>query len=281
MSLDMSDIHKSPQRSASTREYRGPILRHKISAPIQLVHTTNMLSYNAPDLPNPSIGNSSVKSSSVKSDVDSESNSLAESTPPTSPDVSPADECPSPVPNHLSSYFMAPERAFTPSPKIEQPPAIPQRSPSHTKKNSYDAIARQRSISRMSKESEHTLASKASFSFSRSSSTSTRASSVSSTTTGERKLAPPPVFAPPAFQQRSYAKEPHPFGHELAQVTELAEEYGAKDTSLVGDKEAQSLKEKGLFKFTADDYINEIESIFTTFLHEATTHARSATPLWI
>lgn len=288
MSLDMSDIHKSPQRSSSTREHRGPILRHKISAPIQLVHTTNMLSYNAPDLPHPAlvIGGSV---SSAKSDVDSESNSLAESTPPTSPDVSlPASACPSPEPNHLSSYFMAlaPEKPQAPATMIVEPPAIPQRSPSHTKKNSYDAIARQRSISRMSKDSEHTLGSKASFSFSRSSSSSTTASSVSavSAAQSQKPTAAPtmPLPAPPmTFQQRMYAKEPHPFGHELAQVTELAEEYGVKSTSLMGDSEADFLKENGLFRFTADDYLSEIQGIASVFFEEAATHARAATPLWI
>lgn len=284
MSLDMSDIHKSPQRSSSTREFRGPILRHKISAPIQLVHTTNMLSYNAPDLPHPSIGGSV---SSAKSDAGSESNSLAESTPPTSPDVSlPASACPSPEPNHLSSYFMAPvqEKPQAPAPMMVEPPAIPQRSPSHTKKNSYDAIARQRSISRMSKDSEHTLTSKASFSFSRSSSSSTTASSISNLSAAQSQKPAPtmPLPAPPmAFQQRMYAKEPHPFGHELAQVTELAEEYGVKSTTLMGDAEADFLKENGLFRFTAQDYLSEIQGIASVFFEEAATHARTAAPLWI
>lgn len=84
-----------------------------------------------------------------------------------------------------------------------------------------------------------------------------------------------------AFQQRMYAKEPHPFGHELAQVTELAEEYGVKSTTLMGDAEADFLKENGLFRFTAQDYLSEIQGIASVFFEEAATHARAAAPLWI
>lgn len=287
MSLDMSDIHKSPLRSNSTRELRQPILRHKISAPIQLVHTTNMLSYNAPDLPRPSISNSSV---SVKSDADSEANSTTESTPPTSPDVSPIDECPSPVPNHLSTYFMIPEKPHaTPTKKVAEPPppAIPKRSPSHTKKNSYEAIAmsRQRSISRMSKESDHTISSKASYTFSRSSSTSTRASSVSSNHSNPHILkSTAPLLSTPtpptSLKQRAY-KETHPFGKELAQVTELAEEYGGKTNSQMDEEDSQVIKSRGLVKVAAEDYLSEIQGLFATFFTESTTHARTAAPLWI
>ncbi|CAM1506997.1 Fc.00g066380.m01.CDS01 [Cosmosporella sp. VM-42] len=281
VSLDMGDLSKSPHRSNSTREHRGPILRHKISAPIQLVHTTNMLSYNAPDIPR-----RAGSSPSVKSDADSEAHSTTESTPPTSPDVGPTEDCPSPEPNHLSTYFMAPDKVHaSPNAHKADPPVIPQRSPSHTKKNSYDAIARQRSISRMSKDSEHTLTSKASFTFSRSSSTSTRASSVSSTSTGQvQKPAPPPVSspAPPtSFQQRSYTKEFNPFGQELAQVTELAEEYGAKSNSKMEEEDGDYMKSHSLAKFTADDYLSEISDIFTNFFNDATTHVRTPAPLWI
>lgn len=53
----------------------------------------------------------------------------------------------------------------------------------------------------------------------------------------------------------------HPFGAELAQVNELAEEIGASEARTL-DEEEQYLVENGLCKFTVDDYINEIESFF-------------------
>jgi hypothetical protein len=48
----------------------------------------------------------------------------------------------------------------------------------------------------------------------------------------------------------------HPFGNELAQVNEVAEEFGA--TSALLDEEEQAMRVRGLMKFNADDYVNEI-----------------------
>jgi len=48
----------------------------------------------------------------------------------------------------------------------------------------------------------------------------------------------------------------HPFSKELAQVNEVAEEFGA--TSALLDEEEQVLASKGLMKFGVDDYINEL-----------------------
>jgi len=56
--------------------------------------------------------------------------------------------------------------------------------------------------------------------------------------------------------------ESHPFGNELAQVTELAEEYGVQGEMKVIDEEEQDLLSRGLFKFGADDYMNEIMGFF-------------------
>lgn len=47
----------------------------------------------------------------------------------------------------------------------------------------------------------------------------------------------------------------HPFGNELAQVNEVAEEFGGVSALL---EEEQEMKTKGLHKFGADDYVNEI-----------------------
>jgi hypothetical protein len=55
----------------------------------------------------------------------------------------------------------------------------------------------------------------------------------------------------------------HPFGNELAQVSELAEEYGiSKETLTVVDEEEQELISRGLFKFRAEDYMSEIQGLF-------------------
>lgn len=48
----------------------------------------------------------------------------------------------------------------------------------------------------------------------------------------------------------------HPFGNELAQVNEVAEEFGG--VSALMDEEEEEMKIKGLMRFKAEDYVNEI-----------------------
>lgn len=289
-SSDLGDASKMPQRSNTTKVPQN--LRHKISAPVQLVHTTNMLSYNAPDLPRAGRSNST----NSKSDEDSDNAPYtAGSTPPTSPDIAPEDRSPSVEPNHLSSYFVAPGKPLTAAvTSTVEAPVIPKRSPSHTKKNSYDAIARQRSISRMSKDSEHSLSTKASSTFSRSSSTSTNASlaSRSSSSRLQKQPVPPmpavlpttaaPPPAPITMHQQLTQNDPHPFGQELAQVTELAEEYGVKSHMKTMDDDEEYLQKRGLARWSPADYLSDIQALSATFFPESlSVSVKSAAPLWI
>jgi hypothetical protein len=302
----------APQRSNTTARGMGnPSIRHKISAPLELIHTTNMLSYNAPDI-FPRKQSMSSSNSSAKSDDESDSSpATTASSPPTSPEVSPSerdDRSMSPEPNHLSCYFMAPGQA-SPSPKPVgggggDAPIIPQRAPSHTKKASYEAIARSRSNSalnaRMSKESTKTISTKASFTFSTSgsrvSSASTAASSVSHnsmhyTPKTSGASIPAGLYAPlqqhysQQKQEQPTTRESHPFGQELAQVSEIAEEYGVKEKLQVIDEEEQELASRGLCKFSADDYLGEIQGLFSTLFFDAPTsrtpHARPVAAIWI
>lgn len=303
-----------PGRSHSIKgSISGPI-RSKISGPVELIHTTNMLSYNAPDIhkePKTAISTSSL--STTRSDGDSDHHPGAAYSPPTSPD-SPfprgdKDDIKSPggMTNHLSSYFMLPGQSSTaPQPPV---PSIPMRAPSHTKRNyerkpsvsrlsestSQEPLGRRPSVSRLSEQSSRTVSTKASFSFSRSSSTSTNTTVSSHQSTGALKTSStsyPPVPPTALFTSGStqYQKEPvsateslHPFGHELAQVTELAEEYAstaADKTRAMLSKEERDLIDSGLKKFTPEDYIVEIQGLFTTFFGEV-KHARSPGPQWI
>lgn len=306
-----------PGRSLSIKgSISGPI-RSKISGPVELIHTTNMLSYNAPDInkePKTAVSNSSL---SLRSDGDSDHNPSAAYSPPTSP------ESPFPhgdkddtkssgaVPNHLSCYFTLPGQSSTTAPPPV--PSIPKRAPSHTKQNyerkpsvsrlsestSQEPLGRRPSVSRLSEQSSRTVSTKASFSFSRSSSTSTNTTASSHQSIGANQMpkissaAPPPV--PPTALSTSgsstqYQNEPssatdgsHPFGHELAQVTELAEEYAstaADKTRAMLSKEERDLVKSGLKKFTPEDYILEVQGLFTTFFGEV-KHARNPGPQWI
>lgn len=58
----------------------------------------------------------------------------------------------------------------------------------------------------------------------------------------------------------SRVEDSHPFGRELAKVNEIAEDFGAATTVL--DEEEQELLNKGLCKFSVEDYINEISGLY-------------------
>lgn len=228
-----------PQRSVTTKQFPAGTIRHKISGPVELISTTNMLSYNAPDL--------YPKSSSSSSLSEDESDSVPSltSSPATSPDNSSAGSSPSsPEPNHLSCYFNGSVRQSTSS---DEAPMIPQRASSHTKKT-HEMVHRKRSMSRMS-------------------------SGKNSITSFARDSVQ--MFS--ANVDSSSGPEPHPFGNELAQVTELAEEYGAPGGMQAIDEEEQELMSRGLFKFDADDYMREIESFFV----DAFGDSNSMRTIWI
>ncbi|KAF4124037.1 hypothetical protein GMORB2_5753 [Geosmithia morbida] len=301
-------VHKAASQQA---------MRHKISGPMELVHTTNMLSYNAPDVPRmPSRSNTVSTRSTTEGDY---SDNLAAdspaSTPPTSPD---GERGGSPVvePNHLSCYFMAPSAgvnianmnrkhaasaststtATTPSTAPGDPPAIPKRSPSRTRKQSFDAaLGRKHSISHMSKASDHS--SHNSTTFSRPSSTSTRASSVSHASmlqTLKQQVPPPPMpqsqaAAPPPLMPKPSVRSNAsigPFGQELAQVSELAEEFassaraGGAKLDIIHEDE-QYMNSRGLAKRTVDDYLYDIQSLMATFWPTVDHHSKKSTPMWI
>lgn len=256
-------------------------IRNKISAPVKLVSTTNMLSYNAPDI-YPKAATPST--STTRSDDDSDSAPSIISTPPTSPDSPhPRKRTPEPELNHLSCYFTAPGQTNT-VPTPGDAPVIPQRAPSHTKKHSQDVLSRQRSDSRMSEQSSTaSLSSKASFSFSRSSSASTN-TSVASHSSASYSKAPPRVSLPshttpmvPLSHRRDPSAAAHPFGHELAQVSELAEEFSAKETSFQSQHEEREILSQGFRKFNAQDYLSEVQELYTVFFGED----KSSRQVWI
>ncbi|KAL2261142.1 hypothetical protein VTK26DRAFT_4638 [Humicola hyalothermophila] len=307
-SLQAADSERTPQRSASAKGSVGSI-RNKISNPIQLVHTTNMLSYNAPDIHPLS---ASSTGSMPRSDDDMSDSAVTNgTTPPTSPDVESSPKrsgSPSPAPNHLSSFFTLSEES--PAPVAHStPPTVPQRAPSHSKKP-YNTLVRQRSASAMSANSHRTVSTKPSLTFSRSSSssTSTSVTTHSSSTTPAHQLyhrsklssastapattttasPPKPPVSPPQRPQRkdhyhhhsaTESQQQHPFGPELAQVSEIAEEYGVKEqvnttiattvTTDAVDAEEQVMLDKGLTKLSADEYLSEVARLFGRFFGTA------------
>lgn len=138
----------APTRSASARiQSRRAVRRSQISAPMELLSTTNMLAFNAPDI-------HPLSAQLSASEEESDTAQTYISSPPTSVEGSPLDSrSVSPEPNHLSSYFQVSRPSSHTSSSRESgqhpsgSPAIPQRAPSHTKA-AHKAIARQNSQSR-------------------------------------------------------------------------------------------------------------------------------------
>ncbi|KAM3086648.1 hypothetical protein ACMFMF_000594 [Clarireedia jacksonii] len=241
--LDVSAPAPPPQRSATPKLAHGTIKRNQISSPVELLSTTNMLSYNAPDI-YPKNGARKLSSISIHSGEESDNSRMT--TPLTTPDNSSIESSsPStPEPNHLSSFFGRPSMQSISS--NDDAPSIPKRAPSHTKK-SHEILSRKRSETRMS------------------SPKSPRATARSSINMFSGNIV------------ATIDAEPHPFGNELAQVTEIAEEYGiTQETLAVVDEEEQELLSRGLFKFRAEDYMSEIQGLFIDVKVKG-----SMAPVWI
>ncbi|MCJ1361174.1 hypothetical protein MMC16_000272 [Acarospora aff. strigata] len=219
----------SPSRMISTKRSDGTIDRSTISLPIELISTTNVLVYNAPNI-------YSSSSSSTNSDSEAGSPTASLHTADTTPDSSSTGSPRASMePNHLSCYFQTSSRSSSSAASYHQGtapadanvPAIPQRALTHTKK-SHQTLATKRSLSRMT---------------------------------------PPPNSLTNASYARSSldmfagkAEPGHPFGKELEQVNELAEEFGVGDL-VAADDEEEYLTSNGLIKYGAEEYMREIEGL--------------------
>ncbi|KAH0254836.1 hypothetical protein KCU91_g17785, partial [Aureobasidium melanogenum] len=246
-------------RSASQR-----VQRPKISGPIELISTTNTLAYEAPDIfgTNPiahkaGILTTSSSSNSLSSIEYSDSSSIGHRSGGTFTDASSFDESPlSPEPNHLSCYFKpsiydepsqhSRDTSVNSFSRSEVAPVLPQRAPSHSKH--AHQLSHKRSISR---ELSHKR------SISRN----------------------PPSFPEDIittrdstdFSRASGPVSPHPFGKELEQLSEVAEEFGTTVRDVEADADRVFMDAHGLDHFTADDYMMEIADMLNVIFEEETT----------
>ncbi|KAL1970432.1 hypothetical protein VTN77DRAFT_4076 [Rasamsonia byssochlamydoides] len=220
-----------PYREGQVKFSTGTIRRGKISAPVELLSSTNMLAYTAPDLPSVS---SSSSTSSLRSGDDLTPTSMA--SPVTSPNVSSTEVSPiGPEPNNVSYPKRSATITSTPRSSTSssggEAPGVPKRALSHTKK-SHQELARQRSISRMTPPP----------------------SSLSNATTVRRSE---DIFQP--------QPSTHPFSRELDKVKEVAEDFGA---SRVLEEDEQILRRKGLKKFSVEEYLSEIEELYGSIFED-------------
>ncbi|KFZ13131.1 hypothetical protein V502_06754 [Pseudogymnoascus sp. VKM F-4520 (FW-2644)] len=253
-----------PTRSLTTKHsFSAGTIRNKISGPMELLSTTNMLSYNAPDL-------HPISTSPISSGDESDIPSMSHSTS-TTPDSSvrgsgSSNTTPiSPSPNHLSSYFANADnkQPTSTTTATDAAPSIPQRAMSHTKK-SHEILSRQRSTRQSSHTSSHTS--------SHSSTSASRKPSISHPRTSIDFFS-----AAPAFDSTA-----NPFTNELAQVRELAEEYSGGATRRALSEEEEDLYARGLCKFSAEDYMAEIEGLYCEMVGKPMkVQQPSSSSMWI
>jgi hypothetical protein len=240
-----------PTRSQSVKNPSGQFDRSKISLPVALVSTTNMLSYEAPDIATMKHVSSSAASSHSSAD-DSDHSGTTRSRASTTgsrdtflTDASSIESSPtSPTPNHLSGYFPSSsgkqvrKSASVASlhrvkEEVAQPvPAIPQRALSHSKR-AHERLAAKRSLTNIG----------------------SRGSSGSLRNSREQRSSVDMFNA-------TIVEEVHPFGRELEQLNEIVEEFGG----VIRDAEAEAdlgvMRSRNLAAYCAADYLSEIRPLF-------------------
>lgn len=242
----------SPTRSHSVKN--GPAIdRAKISLPVALVSTTNMLSYNAPDIANLKSASSMAslaQSSADDSDHSSSTRSRASShgsrdttlTDASSVDLSPI----SPGPHHfagLPSPNVKPLKKSTSTTSlkrvkeevIEPVPAIPQRALSHSKR-AHERLAHKRSLQHVS--------------------TSSRGSVSSARSLREQRSSLDMFTA-------TIQEESHPFGRELEQLNEVVEEFGGVIRDAEAEADLSAMRCNNLAAYCAADYLADIQPLFS------------------
>jgi hypothetical protein len=244
---------------AATQRAGKPVSRTQISSPMALLSTSNVLLNNAQSIAGTApieirhVSSGSSTSSSSGEDSDAGTGSIHSHETVT--DASSVDESPvQPEPNHLSCYFKpnvdtqnrassshSPGSSARPS---LDTPVLPQRVPSHSKR-AHESVHRKRSVQRM---------------------LSPAATARDLIRDSARSSAE--IFSPTKSAFVEAPKE-SPFGRELAQLDEVAEEFGNVVRDAEADADMKVIRQRDLAQFAASDYLAEIQSlIYATFEDE-------------
>lgn len=251
-----------PTRSQSVKGTGLQIDRAKISGPVALVSTTNMLSYNAPDIAPIQTSFSSKISTHSADDSDNSfsnrSRASSQASRDTLTDASSVSSSPtSPAHNHLSGYFASANKHPRKSASSgnlqqlretyeEEPaiPAIPERALSHSKR-AHERVAHKRSMQNLSRHG--------------------------STRSQREQRRSVDIFRAPIEEE-----EQHPFGKELEQLNEVAEEFTGVVRSAEAEADLAIIREHNLAMFCAADYLSEIQPLCSA------RFARTVAPMaWI
>jgi len=237
-----------PIRTGSVKAPSKVLDRSLISPPVALLSTTNMLSYNAPDISTMKIlrkASSSISSgSSGNSGDDSDVSSTRNQSRDTyNTDTSSVENSPtaSPTPQDSTTYFQSKSQSSTArrststgdlrAESASTSPRIPERAPSHSKK-AHELLAKKRSLQHISAHSLH---------------------SATGAPTREHRT---------SIERLAEHGHHHPFGRELEQLAEVAEEVNGGARGADCDADAAAMKARNLAKWTADDYIAELAPLF-------------------
>ncbi|KAJ9625910.1 hypothetical protein H2203_004678 [Taxawa tesnikishii (nom. ined.)] len=230
-----------------TASQRSPVMRHQISSPVALISSTNTLAYEAPDIvgtmpvATPTIvrnvsSSSSINSSGSSSADDSDASSTSMHSSGTITDASSVDEPTtptSPEPNHLSCYFKP--AVSTSGRESQSNSATSSPRPSF----SFDAPAVPQRAPSHSKKAHVQLSRKR----------SVQRGMVRNSADMFSASIEPPVT--------------HPFGKELEQLTEVAEEFGSTCRAAEADADRVFMEAHGLARFTAAEYMTEIQDLWS------------------
>lgn len=257
---EVPKLSTEPSRSQSVKSPQK-IDRTNISLPVALVSTTNMLSYNAPDistLRNVPSSTSLSHSSADDSDHSVSTRSRASShgsRDTTLTDASSVSSSPtSPAPNHLSGYFSSGGKQLKKSASTtsmcqlredaatEPVPAIPERAISHSKR-AHERLAHKRSLQNVS---SHTrgLNSRGSL--------------------GSVRLSREQRSSLDMFASAIQEEGTHPFGRELEQLNEVAEEFNGVCRDAEADADLSVMRSRNLAAFCAAEYLSEITPLFNS-----------------
>jgi len=239
-------------RAASQRSPNSkPIARSQISLPVALISTTNMLSYEAPDIfstatvaPSERVVSSSGSSVSDASsgDESDRSSTSAHSNETAATSVDGGSSPNSPEFNHLSCYFKPNVMTSTVSSRESQAttisssrqsfdsPQIPQRAPSHSKH--AHVLSHKRSVQRIGGHS------------------------------AERENSRTSLDTLSSVNQHVVPSS-HPFGKELEQLSEAAEEFGSAVRDAEAEEDFNVMSSRGLGQFCAAAYMSEIAGLYS------------------
>ncbi|KAK8236238.1 hypothetical protein IWZ00DRAFT_446626 [Phyllosticta capitalensis] len=286
-------VNSPPARAFSVRKPAGSNSseRVKISGPVNLISTTNMLSYHAPDIIPKGVRQATIdtysSNASTRSTDESDHSSTSSRSRQVSTDASSLESAPTSPESHQArgGFFDPPPRAdrakalhrSASTTSLSRPGISPRSSAeSQTKKSLEPKRSVPRRARSHSKEAHEIMARKRSV-----------------------RSGQPPALSPHSrngskHEQRSSfdmfkhghsssdVDPAHPFGRELEQLNEVVEELGTTIRDVALDEDTRHMRDKGLARFCAADYLAEIAPLAAkTYKTKVSTAPTPMNTTWI